>query len=165
MSTKFFTTFQINNIDFFVIAEEGKIIKIGLNENLPEERLMVYKSPDDKIFSNCYQQLKEYFLNGRKKFNLQIKLRGTNFQKKVWSTLKKIPYGKTVSYQDIAIKINNPKAFRAVGLANKKNPIPIIIPCHRVIGQNGSLRGYSSGLELKSKLLEIEAKNIHNKTL
>ncbi|MDO5305693.1 MAG: methylated-DNA--[protein]-cysteine S-methyltransferase, partial [bacterium] len=89
-------------------------------------------------------------------FNLKLAPKGTPFQKKVWAELLKIPYGKTVSYQDIAVSIGNPDACRAVGMANNKNPIPIFIPCHRVIGKNGNLTGYAGGLDCKQALLEIE---------
>ncbi len=160
MSLKSFTTFQLNEIDFFLISEDNKIIKIGMNEELPDEHMMVYKTLKDKIFKTCYLQLYEFFFKGRKNFDISFKLIGTDFQKKVWKSLSKIPYGATVSYQEIARKIKNPKAVRAVGLANKSNPLPIIIPCHRVIGKNGKLVGYSGGLELKAKLLNLERENI-----
>ena len=83
---------------------------------------------------------------------------GTDFQQKVWKALEDIPYGETLSYKDIAIKIGNPKACKAVGMANNKNNLPILVPCHRVIGSNGKLVGYSSGLDIKLKLLELESK-------
>ncbi len=157
---KNFTTFQIAGIDFFIISQDDFIIKIGMNEELPNEHLLVYKTPNDKLFKKLYQQLIEYFDCKRTEFDLKIKLVGTDFQKKVWKVLSKIPYGKTVSYQDVAVKIKNPKAVRAVGLANKNNPLPIVIPCHRVIGKNGKLTGYASGLELKAKLLDLEKNNL-----
>lgn len=159
-SVKSFTTFQIAGIDFFIISQDDFIIKIGINEELPDEHLLIYKTPNDKLFKQCYQQLIEYFDCKRIEFDLKIKLIGTDFYKKVWKVLSKIPYGKTVSYQDIAVKVKNPKAVRAVGLANKNNPLPIIIPCHRVIGKNGKLTGYASGLELKAKLLDLEKNNL-----
>lgn len=163
MSLKSFTSFQLNEIDFFLISEDNKIIKIGMNEELPNETMMVYKTLKDKIFKTCYRQLYEFFFKGRKNFDIDFKLIGTDFQKKVWKTLSTIPYGVTVSYQEIAQKIKNPKAVRAVGLANKNNPLPIIIPCHRVIGKNGKLVGYGGGLELKAKLLNLERDNIKKK--
>lgn len=160
MSVKFFTTFQIDEIDFFLISQADYIIKIGINEELPKDHLLIYKTPNDKLFKSCYQQLFEYFNNQRTKFDIKFKLTGTEFQKKVWKALSKIPYGKTNSYQEIAEKIKNPKAVRAVGMANKNNPLPILIPCHRVIGKNGKLIGYASGIELKEKLLKLEKSNI-----
>lgn len=104
-------------------------------------------------------QLEEYFDGKRKEFDISIKLIGTEFQKKVWSELLKIPYGETVSYKDIAINTGNPKACRAVGMANHNNPILIIIPCHRVINENKKLGGYALGLDLKRRLLELEKEN------
>jgi len=163
MSLKSFTTFQINEIDFFVISQNDKIIKIGINEELPDDHLLIYKTLKDKLFKKCYSQLYEFFFKGRKKFDLAFELIGTDFQILVWKALEKIPYGKTVSYQDIAQKIMNPKAVRAVGLANKRNPLPILIPCHRVIGKNGNLVGYGGGLELKAKLLNLEKENLSRK--
>ena len=102
------------------------------------------------------QQINEYLQGTRKTFDLPFQLNGTDFQKSVWNALCQIPYGETRSYQQIADTIGNPKAVRAVGMANNKNPLPIIIPCHRVIGKNGKLVGYAGGIEIKTKLLELE---------
>ncbi len=112
----------------------------------------------NEILLECKKQLHEYFSGRRRKFELPLKLTGTEFQKSVWKALQKIPYGKTVSYLDIAKTIENPKAVRAVGMANSKNKIPIIIPCHRVIGENGKLTGYAGGIWRKQWLLEHEDK-------
>lgn len=112
----------------------------------------------NEITNNTIKQLDEYFQGRRKIFDLPLNPKGTDFQKKVWEELKKIPYGATKSYKDIAIAIGNPNASRAVGNANNKNPIPIIIPCHRVIGANKKLVGYAGGLDKKQKLLDIENK-------
>jgi methylated-DNA-[protein]-cysteine S-methyltransferase len=101
-------------------------------------------------------QLKEYFSGKRSKFNIPLFLEGTEFQKKTWKALQLIPYGETRSYSDIAAKIKSPKAVRAIGSANNKNPIAIIIPCHRVIGKNGSLVGFAGGLDIKKTLLRHE---------
>ena len=102
------------------------------------------------------RQLEEYFAGGRRRFDLPLDLRGTDFQKRCWQELLKIPYGETRSYAEIARAIGNPAAVRAVGLANGKNPIAIVVPCHRVIGSDGSLTGYGGGLETKRKLLQLE---------
>jgi len=102
------------------------------------------------------QQLTEYFAKQRYEFDLQVDLYGTPFQKLVWNSLMDIPYGETRSYKDIAIKINAPKAVRAIGGANNSNPVSIIVPCHRVIGSNGNLVGYGGGLNIKQFLLELE---------
>jgi len=102
------------------------------------------------------KQLEEYFAGKRKRFELPIHTTGTDFQRAVWKALLEIPYGKTKTYKHVAEMIGNPKACRAVGLANNKNPIWVIIPCHRVIGADGSLTGYGGGLNMKKKLLALE---------
>lgn len=112
-----------------------------------------------ELTTKTFTQVNEYLNGERKQFNIPIAPQGTEFQKKVWQALCNIPYGKTVSYKEIAEKIGNDKACRAVGMANNKNPIMIIIPCHRVIGKNGKLTGYAGGLDLKSFLLDLEKKN------
>jgi len=111
-----------------------------------------------KILSECLQQLEEYFDGKRKIFSVNTEQKGTDFQKLVWKHLEDIPYGKTVSYLDVAKKSGDEKSVRAVGNANGKNKIPIIIPCHRVIGTNDSLIGYSGGLWRKQWLLDHEKK-------
>lgn len=113
---------------------------------------------DRKIFELCQKQLTEYFNGKRTSFDLPVELRGTEFQKSVWNQLEKIPFGNTISYKDLAIQIGNPLSVRAVGAANGKNPVSIVIPCHRVIGSNGSLTGYGGGIERKEWLLEHEQK-------
>ncbi len=113
---------------------------------------------DDKILLDCKKQLSEYLVGKRKKFTCKINFNGTDFQIKVWNELKKIPYGKTFSYKNMAKKIGHPTACRAVANAIGKNPLPIIIPCHRVIGSDNKLRGYRYGNFLKKQLLEIEEK-------
>lgn len=105
---------------------------------------------------NCITQLDEYFNGKRREFSVVYQLHGTDFQKKVWQQLTRIPFGETASYREIAIAIGNQKAVRAVGNANKNNKIPIIIPCHRIIGSNGKLTGYAGGLWRKQWLLEHE---------
>ena len=107
-------------------------------------------------FRSVAKQLAEYFDGKRIDFEVPLRLSGTEFQLSVWAALKTIPYGTTMSYGALAKQINNPKAVRAVGLANGQNPIPIIIPCHRVIGANGSLTGFGGGLENKKFLLDLE---------
>lgn len=108
------------------------------------------------FIKEVWKELEEYFIGVRKTFQIPLALKGTPFQQKVWKALMSIPYGKTMTYKQIAEAIGNPKAYRAVGMANNKNPIPIIIPCHRVIGSNGKLVGYAGGLEIKEKLLKME---------
>jgi len=116
----------------------------------------------EKVNSKEYDfhnQIIEYLDGKRKSFSLPLDLRGTDFQMRVWNELLKIPYGETRTYKDIANIINVPKGYRAVGNALNKNPVLILIPCHRVIGTNGKLVGFGGGLELKAKLLEIEKNN------
>ncbi|MGD9825787.1 methylated-DNA--[protein]-cysteine S-methyltransferase [Desulfobacter sp.] len=111
---------------------------------------------DNTIFPYAVSQLVQYFEGRLKQFDLDLQPKGTDFQKQVWQELLTIPYGTTVTYGKIAEQIRNPKAFRAVGLANRCNPIPIIIPCHRVIGKNGKLTGFAGGLDIKQALLDLE---------
>lgn len=111
---------------------------------------------ESELIKETIKQLNEYLAGERKEFNIPLSPQGTEFQKKDWQALREIPYGLTVSYLDIAEKIGCPKGARAVGLANNRNPISIIIPCHRVIGKNGKLVGYGGGLDVKIKLLELE---------
>ena len=110
----------------------------------------------DQILDQAEAELKEYFAGERKKFTVPVRLTGTEFQKKVWAALAEIPYGETATYGEIAARVGKPKACRAVGTANHHNPVPIIVPCHRVIGAGGSLTGYGGGLEVKAYLLTLE---------
>lgn len=108
------------------------------------------------LISKTAAQLTEYLAGERRMFDVPLASEGTLFQRKVWETLSQIPYGETRSYAEIAKSIGQPKAFRAVGMANNKNPVAVIVPCHRVIGANGKLIGYAGGLDIKQKLLELE---------
>lgn len=137
-----------------IAEEDGSICAIFFShEKISKEEYMIKES---SLIKNAYRQLVEYFNKQRKTFDLPLAPEGTEFQMKVWKALSDIPYGKTRSYKEIAIAIGNPKAVRAVGMANNKNPIPIIIPCHRVIGSDGKLAGYGGGLEIKEYLLKLE---------
>ncbi|MGI5986148.1 MAG: methylated-DNA--[protein]-cysteine S-methyltransferase [Clostridiales bacterium] len=117
------------------------------------------KGEPSSISDLAASQLNEYFSGKRKNFDLPLEPLGTEFQKKVWAALSEIPYGDTRSYKDIADRVGSPKAARAVGGANNKNPLIIVIPCHRVIGANGDLVGYGCGLDMKRFLLELEKEN------
>jgi methylated-DNA-[protein]-cysteine S-methyltransferase len=112
--------------------------------------------PSEKILSETVRQLEEYFAGKRKEFDITFELAGTRFQKQVWKELYKIPYGKTMAYKDLAARIKNPKAVRAVGSANGRNPVCIIIPCHRVIAADGTIGGYGGGIDIKQQLLKLE---------
>lgn len=110
----------------------------------------------DPVLERCAKQLQEYFAGQRKSFDLPLAPRGTDFQRTVWHALSAIPWGAVRSYADIARAIDKPKAVRAVGAANGRNPLPIVVPCHRVIGSDGSLTGFAGGLDMKRKLLQLE---------
>ena len=114
----------------------------------------------DPIAMKVKKQLNEYFSGKRKMFDLPLVMEGTEFQKKAWKQLLKIPYGKTICYSEQARRVGDVKKARAVGIANSKNPISIIIPCHRVIGKNGSLTGFGGGIENKKKLIDLEQENL-----
>lgn len=113
---------------------------------------------NSKLSDQVYTQVQEYLEGKRTKFDFPYQLEGTEFQKKVWDALCNIPYGQTRSYKDIAEAIGSPKAYRAVGMANNKNPIAIAVPCHRVIGSNGKLVGYAGGVDMKEYLLKLESR-------
>lgn len=115
---------------------------------------------DRETFTEVIRQLTEYFAGERKTFTLELDPPGTEFQRSVWTELREIPYGETISYKQLAERIRKPKAVRAVGAANGANPIPIIIPCHRVIGHDGGLTGFGGGLPLKKRLLELESRQL-----
>lgn len=135
-----------------LIEEKECLKKVSFEENLHNE----IPIKESKFLKDCQSQILEYFNGKRKKFDIPIVLTGTKFQLCVWNALMKIPYGEVKTYQQIAEMIGNKKASRAVGLANHNNPIPIIIPCHRVVGKNGSLMGYAGGLNRKEKLIALE---------
>ncbi|MFU0824635.1 methylated-DNA--[protein]-cysteine S-methyltransferase [Clostridium sp.] len=138
------------------------IVEIRSNEDSITHINFVDKSgKNDRmipILKQAYTQLDEYFKGKRKSFDLKLHIDGTEFQKKVWTELTKIPYGEVATYKDIAIRIGNEKAVRAVGNSNNKNKIAIVLPCHRVIGSNGKLVGYAGGLHIKEWLLNHEKK-------
>ncbi|RLQ22204.1 methylated-DNA--[protein]-cysteine S-methyltransferase [Seongchinamella sediminis] len=110
----------------------------------------------DPVLAACARQLGEYFAGERRNFDLPLSAAGTAFQRSVWAALATIPYGELRSYRDIACALDKPKAVRAVGAANGRNPLPIVVPCHRVIGSDGSLTGFAGGLEAKKILLRLE---------
>ena len=136
-----------------IVEEDGKIRELNLTAETPLAGTVNAQTP--LIIQAC-EQFREYFAGKRTCFTLPLAPKGTAFQQKVWQALQEIPYGKTASYKDIAEKIGCPKGCRAVGMANNKNPIAIVIPCHRVIGCDGKLVGYAGGLEMKEKLLHLE---------
>jgi len=112
--------------------------------------------PETELLCRAVAQMQEYFQGRRRHFDLPLAPKGTPFQKKVWKALIDIPYGATATYKDVAAAVGCPKGFRAVGMANHCNPVPFLIPCHRVVGSDGKLTGYAMGLSLKQKLLDLE---------
>ena len=145
--------------DLLLAGDEEGLGLIGF----PKGRMRRDPEPDwifnEKPFVKTRKQLDEYFAGERKVFDLPLHLTGTDFQVRVLEELQRIPYGKTASYGDIAKRIGRPRAMRAVGAANGRNPIPIIIPCHRVIGSTGDLTGFGGGLDTKAALLRLEAEH------
>lgn len=135
------------------LAIESDGDKVISTEFLRDSKQVEKRTP---VIQQCIDELDEYFYKGRKFFSIDMELRGTPFQVKVWNTLLTIPFGKTISYSDLANAIGDLKSVRAVGLANGQNPMPIIVPCHRVIGKDGNLVGYGGGLDKKQWLLEHE---------
>ncbi|MFT5697428.1 MAG: methylated-DNA-[protein]-cysteine S-methyltransferase [Desulforhopalus sp.] len=143
-----------------LVGKENTLTGIYFPKTWTDENIGGYVEKKSN-FTLITKQLDEYFSGKRQVFNLLLEMTGTKFQKQVWQELTKIPYGTTSSYGEIAKQINNPKACRAVGMANNKNPIPIIIPCHRVIGKNGSLTGFGGGFDVKQQLLDLERKTVN----
>jgi methylated-DNA-[protein]-cysteine S-methyltransferase len=157
--------FSYNNMNYtYLDSPVGSLLLTG-NKKLetiqfPESKRRIVPLKDWKnnpgFFEKVVSQLTAFFKGELLKFDIEMDLKGTAFQQKVWKELATVPYGKTISYGELAKRIGNPRASRAVGMANGKNPIPIIIPCHRVIGKDGSLTGFGGGLEVKKALLDLE---------
>ncbi|MFF7593750.1 methylated-DNA--[protein]-cysteine S-methyltransferase [Streptomyces mirabilis] len=140
-----------------LVADDGVLCglyMVGQRHRPPEE---TFGERDDTPFGEVTHQLKAYFEGELKEFTLELRMSGTPFQRSVWDQLRRIPYGETRSYGELAEALGNAGASRAVGLANGKNPIGIIVPCHRVVGANGSLTGYGGGLDRKQRLLDFES--------
>jgi methylated-DNA-[protein]-cysteine S-methyltransferase len=140
-----------------LVADDGVLCGLYMTEQRhrpPEEN---FGPRQDTLFGDTEEQLEAYFAGDLQEFTLPLRLHGTQFQQRVWAELRKIPYGETRTYGELAEALGNPAASRAVGLANGKNPIGIIVPCHRVIGAGGALTGYGGGLERKQRLLKFES--------
>ncbi|MBT2418791.1 methylated-DNA--[protein]-cysteine S-methyltransferase [Streptomyces sp. ISL-22] len=140
-----------------LVAEDGLLCGLymtGQRHRPPEEAFGIR---DESPFAAAQDQLEAYFAGELKEFTLELRLNGTDFQRRVWDRLRRIPYGETRTYGELADDLGNPGASRAVGLANGKNPIGIIVPCHRVVGANGGLTGYGGGLDRKQRLLDFES--------
>lgn len=152
----------------YIFFYDTKIGRIGIAAN-SDAVTNVYFSGENtpsgmelketELIKKAGEEINEYFSGKRNNFDIPLEPEGTEFQKSVWDVLKKIPYGKTYTYKQVAEAVGNPKACRAVGMANNKNPIPLFIPCHRVIGSNGKLVGFGGGLDIKEYLLNLEKIN------
>lgn len=139
-----------------LVATDGKLSGLFMDQQRHRPPAEFFGEPDETPFGEVTRQLTEYFARERTDFDLPLALAGTDFQRTVWGALQEIPYGETWSYGELAEHIGRPTASRAVGLANGKNPISIVVPCHRVIGSGGSLTGYGGGIERKRYLLDFE---------
>ncbi|WP_180686907.1 methylated-DNA--[protein]-cysteine S-methyltransferase [Streptomyces gossypiisoli] len=139
-----------------LVAEDGVLCGLYMTDQRHRPAEETFGERDETPFGETIDQLTAYFGGELKEFTLELRLNGTPFQRTVWDQLRRIPYGETRSYGELAEALGNPSASRAVGLANGKNPIGIIVPCHRVIGASGSLTGYGGGLERKQRLLDFE---------
>ncbi len=163
------TTFVSAVGPLFLAASDKGLVALEFDARLPgqqtirpnprdmraESGIVAFEESPDRM-SGYVQQLEEYFAGGRREFNFPLDMRGTPFQLACWRALLAIPYGETRTYADIARAVGRPQGFRAVGMANNRNPIAIVVPCHRVIASDGTLCGYGGGLDIKRKLLELE---------
>lgn len=150
-----FLTFSTPFGEMALGEEGGAVVRLYL-PNTPTPRLMSRETP---LLAEGRRQVLEYLAGERHSFDLPLAPQGTPFQKRVWAAVEKIPYGQSYTYGEIALAAGCPRGSRAVGMACSQNPIPIIIPCHRVVGASGALTGYAGGVELKQVLLKMEQKN------
>ena len=148
-------TYQSPVGKLLIRSDEESIIEVSF----AGEESSQGEADDCNVLRRCVAELEMYFAGELKEFTVPLKLAGTDFRKKCWEALRTIPYGETISYKELASKVGNPKACRAVGGANHHNPIVVIVPCHRVIGSGGSLTGFGGGLDKKQFLLELEKKH------
>lgn len=160
MNSRFFTWYE-SPIGQLLLAGSGAALNyVSFSSGRHAVAIDPEWRENGSVFDGVVDQLREYFAGERKTFSLTLIPEGTEFQRAVWSELRNIPYGETISYKELAERIGRPKAVRAVGAANGANPIPIIIPCHRVIGNDGSLTGFGGGLPLKKRLLDLESRQL-----
>jgi methylated-DNA-[protein]-cysteine S-methyltransferase len=134
------------------------------DDTLQEQFGQITAAPGHPVLMQAQHELDEYFQGSRKRFTMKLDVAGTEFQNRVWNALRTIPFGETRSYGEIADQIGSSKAVRAVGAANGRNPIPIIVPCHRVIGADGTLTGFTGGLEIKARLLALEGRSVTHRS-
>ncbi len=160
MKQIYYTRFESPFCPITLAGNEDGLMHLHLH-TLDGKRTFAIKKDwieNDEFFLDVVNQIGEYFEGSRKRFDVKLNLDGTVYQKRVWAALQSIPFGECRSYKEMAVSISNERASRAVGAANGKNPIPLIIPCHRVIGSNGNLTGFAHGLTIKGKLIEFEQK-------
>jgi methylated-DNA-[protein]-cysteine S-methyltransferase len=160
VSAVYYTTFESPVGPLLLAGESSALRRVSFENGKRSTPPRADWKLDKVPFAEVIRQLQAYFRGELKEFDLPLAMEGTEFQLRVWNALRAIPYGETVSYAQLAQRIGNPKAVRAVGLANGSNPIPIIVPCHRVIGSDGSLTGFGGGLSTKKMLLELENKQL-----
>jgi methylated-DNA-[protein]-cysteine S-methyltransferase len=160
MGGMFYTRIESPVGELLLAADAQGLRQVSFESSKRAASVLPDWSEDEAPFAETIRQLQAYFRGELKAFDLPLAPEGTEFQLLVWNSLRKIPYGETISYGQLAQNIGNPKAVRAVGLANGCNPIPIIIPCHRVIGSDGSLTGFGGGLPNKKKLLALESRQM-----
>jgi methylated-DNA-[protein]-cysteine S-methyltransferase len=156
----FYSEFDTALCPMILLGDERGIQRLhlcGLEGSKRELKIDNGWQRNDRLFVDAIAQLREYAKGERQAFDLPLNLQGTEFQQAVWQQLRKIPFGQSCSYLDIARQIGNDKACRAVGAANGQNPVPIIVPCHRVVGANGKLTGFAFGLDIKEQLLDLES--------
>ncbi|HEX3647112.1 MAG TPA: methylated-DNA--[protein]-cysteine S-methyltransferase [Pseudonocardiaceae bacterium] len=156
MSSRVHTVVDSPTGPLTLVADDGVLTGLYMDQQRHRPVQETFGDPDAGQFGQVIEQLAEYFDGGRREFDVPLALHGTDFQRTVWQALRTIRYGETLSYGQLADRIGRPTASRAVGLANGKNPISIIVPCHRVIGSTGDLTGYGGGLDRKRQLLALE---------
>lgn len=157
--TRTHTTIDSPIGELTLVAEGGALAGLYMEQHRHRPALETFgpRQPEHPVFATVELQLKEYFARQRREFDVPLHFAGTPFQCRVWTELNTIPYGETITYGQLAEQLGQPTASRAVGLANGKNPISLIVPCHRVVGSTGSLTGYGGGLERKRHLLDFES--------
>lgn len=139
-----------------VTATKTAVTEVRFGTQIPRDSIPCTGTDTPVLLHQAARELREYFSGTRRAFTLPLAPAGTEFQKKVWKALQTIPYGQTRTYKQIAIQIGHNQSFRAVGMANNRNPIVVIVPCHRVVGYDGTLTGYAGGLDIKERLLTLE---------
>lgn len=158
----YYTRYQSGLAPIILVGDENGLERLYFD--VPQAKQKLDMSPlwieNTSFFAEVIKQLDEYFAGDRKEFDVKLNLTGSEYQRKIWELLKEIPYGQTRTYKEIAERSGDPNASRAVGNANGKNPVPLIIPCHRVVGADSKLTGYAFGVELKQKLIQFENSNI-----